>query len=175
MKSHFHSLITGIAIAGVLTLTGPAWCEPAPAEDAKARDVRKLLQVSGIYDQLNLIKNNLLNQYSMGFSRAYPKIPDAFWEDYYELIEQKDIDALVNKIVPVYSKHMSHEVVLKLIEMFETPFWEEWKSKMPAISREAGQIGSVWGQELLQSPVFNQKLQDLIKKHRLEEQNPGPQ
>ena len=139
--------------------------------NTKAEDIRRLLKVSGIHDQLKIVKNNLLNQYSMGFSGAYPKTPDAFWEDYYLLIGQKDIDTLVERMVPVYDKNMSHEVIRKLIEMFETPFWEEWKVKMPAISREAGQIGSEWGQALLQSEGFNKKLDALIQKHDLKNLN----
>ncbi len=168
MRSNPLSKIIGAAVAVLLFIAGPAFGITAGPGGQKARDIRKLLEVSGIYDQLNLMKNNLLNQYSMGFSRAYPKAPDAFWEEYYQLIGQQDIDTLVDKMIPVYDKNMSHEVVRELIKMFETPFWEEWKVKMPAISREAGQIGSVWGQELLQSDAFNKNLAGLIKQHDLE-------
>ncbi len=168
MRSNLLFKITLTAVAVLLFMVSLASGVAAGPSDAKARDIRKLLEASGIYDQLNLMKDNLLNQYSMGFSRAYPKMPDAFWQEYYQLIGQQDIDTLVDKIVPVYDKNMSHEVVRKLIEMFETPFWEEWKVKMPAISREAGQIGSVWGQELLQSEAFSKSLEALIQKHDLE-------
>ncbi len=168
MRSNLFFKITLTAVAVLLFIVGLASGVAADPSDAKARDIRKLLEASGIYDQLNFMKDNLLNQYSMGFSRAYPKMPDAFWQEYYQLIGQQDIDTLVDKIVPVYDKNMSHEVVRKLIEMFETPFWEEWKVKMPAISREAGQIGSVWGQELLQSEAFSKSLEALIQKHDLE-------
>jgi len=168
MRSNLLFKITGTAVAVLLFIAGLACGVAADPSGAKARDIRKLLEASGIYDQLNLMKNNLLNQYSMGFSRAYPKMPDAFWQEYYQLIGQQDIDALVERMIPVYDKNMSHEVVRKLIEMFETPFWEEWKVKMPAISREAGQIGSVWGQELLQSEAFSKSLEALIQKHDLE-------
>ena len=171
MRSNLLFKIIGTAVAVLLFIAGLASGEAADASDAKARDIRKLLEASGIYDQLNLMKNNLLNQYSMGFSRAYPKTPDAFWQEYYQLIGQQDIDALVERMIPVYDKNMSHEVIRKLIEMFETPFWEEWKVKMPAISREAGQIGSVWGQELLQSDAFNNSLKALIRNHGLEDLN----
>ncbi len=160
--------ITGTAIAVLLFIAGSALGAGADPGNQKNRDIRKLLEVSGIYDQLQLMKNNLLNQYSMGFAGAYPKTPDAFWEEYYQLIRQEDIDTLVEKIIPVYDKNMSHEVVRELIKMFETPFWEEWKVKMPAISREAGRIGSVWGQERLQSDAFNKNLKALIQKHDLE-------
>jgi len=168
MRSNLLFKITLTAVAMLLFMVSLASGVAAGPSDAKARDIRKLLEASGIYDQLNFMKDNLLNQYSMGFSRAYPKMPDAFWQEYYQLIGQQDIDTLVDKIVPVYDKNMSHEVVRKLIEMFETPFWEEWKVKMPAISREAGQIGSVWGQELLQSEAFSKSLEALIQKHDLE-------
>ncbi len=137
----------------------------------KTEDIRRLLKVAGIHDQLHIVKNNLLNQYSMGFAGAYPKMPDTFWEEYYQLIGQQDIDNLVERMIPVYDKNMSHEVIRKLIEMFETPFWEEWKVKMPAISREAGLIGSEWGQALLQSEAFNKNLKELIQKHDLESLN----
>ena len=170
MRSNLYSKITGSAVAVLLCLSvaSLAFGVTANLGNSKAEDIRKLLKVSGIHDQLNIVKNNLLNQYSMGFSGAYPKTPDAFWEEYYELIGQQDVDTLVEKMIPVYDKNMSHEVIRKLIEMFQTPFWEEWKVKMPAISREAGQIGSEWGQALLQSEAFNKKLEALIQKHDLE-------
>jgi hypothetical protein len=139
--------------------------------NTKTEDIRRLLKVAGIHDQLHIVKNNLLNQYSMGFAGSYPKTPDAFWEEYYQLITQEDIDTLVERMIPVYDKNMSHDVIRKLIEMFETPFWEEWKVKMPAISREAGQIGSEWGQALLRSDTFNKNLQTLIQKHDLDRLN----
>ena len=82
------------------------------------------------------------------------------------------MDNLIDRVIPVYDKHMSHETVKKLITMFKTPFWDEWKEKMPQISREAGVIGSEWGREHTQSEAFNKKLQGLIKKYELEKLNP---
>jgi hypothetical protein len=58
--------------------------------------------------------------------------------------------------------------------MFETPFWDEWKEKMPQISREAGVIGSEWGREITQSKAFNKQLEGLIEKYELEKLNPTP-
>ncbi len=173
MRLNLYSKIAGSAVAVLiyLTVVNLAFGVTANLDNTKAEDIRKLLKVAGIHDQLHIVKNNLLNQYSMGFAGAYPKMPDAFWEEYYGLIGQQDIDTLVERMIPVYDKNMSHKVIRKLIEMFETPFWEEWKVKMPAISREAGLIGSEWGQALLQSDTFNKNLQALIQKHDLENLN----
>ena len=168
MRPKFIFRITGTLTVLLFIFAGLSFGVTANLDNTKAEDIRKLLKVSGIYDQLHIEKNHLLSQYSMGFAGAYPKMPDAFWEEYYQLIGQQDIDTLVERMIPVYDKNMSHEVIRKLIEMFETPFWEEWKVKMPAISREAGLIGSEWGQALLQSDTFNKKLEGLIQKHDLE-------
>ena len=168
MSPKFIFRITGTLTVLCFIFFGLGCDDTANLGNTKAEDIRRLLKVAGIHDQLHIVKNNLLNQYSMGFAGAYPKMPDAFWEEYYQLIGQQDIDTLVERMIPVYDKNMSHEVIRKLIEMFETPFWEEWKVKMPAISREAGLIGSEWGQALLQSDTFNEKLKGLIQKHDLE-------
>ena len=106
--------------------------------------------------------------YRAAYVEHLDQAPDAFWDEYHQLIGQKDMDTLIERVIPVYDKHMSHETIRRLIEMFETPFWQEWKQKMPAISREAGIVGSEWGAEMIQSDAFNAKLDALIQKHHLE-------
>ena len=145
--------------------------KPVFSETEKERDIIRLLEVSGIRKQLTYMQDTLMNSMSMMISGSFPKIPDGFWKEFNQLIGKKEMDDLVQKIIPVYDKHMSHETVKKLIEMFETPFWEEWKEKMPQISREAGLIGSEWGKELSESPAFNKKIDELVKKYELEKIN----
>ena len=147
---------------------------PVYSETEKVRDIKRLLEVSGILDRLSYMQESLLNNVSMMVTAPFPKVPDAFWGEFNQLIGKKEMDNLIDRVIPVYDKHMSHETVKKLITMFKTPFWDEWKEKMPQISREAGVIGSEWGREHTQSEAFNKKLQDLIKKYELEKLNPPP-
>ena len=147
---------------------------PVYSETEKVRDIKRLLEVSGILDRLSYMQESLLNNVSMMVTAPFPKVPDAFWGEFNQLIGKKEMDDLIDRVIPVYDKHMSHETIKKLITMFKTPFWDEWKEKMPQISREAGVIGSEWGREHTQSEAFNKKLQDLIKKYELEKLNPPP-
>ena len=147
---------------------------PVYSETEKTEDIRKLLKVSGILDRLSYMQESLLSNISMMVTAPFAKVPDAFWGEFSQLIGKKEMDDLIDRVIPVYDKHMSHETVKKLITMFETPFWNEWKEKMPQISREAGLIGSEWGREYTQSEAFNKKLQDLIKKYELEKLNLPP-
>ena len=147
---------------------------PVYSETEKVRDIKRLLEVSGILDRLSYMQESLLNNVSMMVTAHFPNVPDAFWGEFNKLIGKKEMDDLIDRVIPVYDKHMSHETIKKLITMFKTPFWDEWKEKMPQISREAGVIGSEWGREHTQSEVFNKKLQGLIKKYELEKLNPTP-
>ncbi len=162
--------VTAVALLmlGWVFSSTPLWAESSPG---KIQDIRKLLKLSGIEDQLSYMKDGLLNSYGSMINATYPKAPEAFWDDYYALIGEKEMAALIEKIIPVYDKHMSHEVIRKMNVMFENPFWEEWKTKMPLISREAGIIGSKWGQELVQSDAFVKKVDALIDTHQLDKLN----
>jgi uncharacterized protein len=147
---------------------------PVFSETERKQDIRKLLKVSGILDQLSYMEDSLMNNVSMMVTGSFAKIPEPFWGDFNKLMGKNEMDELVERVIPVYEKHMSAETVKKLIAMFETPFWNMWKEKMPKISREAGVIGSEWGREITQSKAFNEKLENLIKKHKLEKLNSAP-
>ena len=104
-------------------------------------------------------------------SLTYPEVPDSFWDEFNKLIGKEEMDVLIDRVLLVYNKHMSHEAIKQLIKMFSTVFWEEWKQKMPTISKEAGLIGSQWTQELSQSETFKNKVDDLVKKYELDKIN----
>ncbi|PIR01204.1 MAG: hypothetical protein COV66_01970 [Nitrospinae bacterium CG11_big_fil_rev_8_21_14_0_20_45_15] len=164
-KNSFQLLQLGLLVFFLLCVSSfSAW---ADEETVKREDVKKLLKVSGLYDQMLLMKNNLLDTFGATIAFSYPNVPTAFWDEFGDLVEQKDMAQLIDDVAAVYEKHMSHEVILKLIEMFETPFWAEWRSKMPAISQEAGIVGVEWAQKITQSGEFNQRVDALIAKHQL--------
>lgn len=154
----------------------PLLMSPAAAETnpEKIKSIKKLLVVSGIQEQLSYMKEGVLNSYSQMIATAYPKVPDAFWTDFNGLVGEKDMDALIEQVIPVYDKHMTHEAIVKLNAMFETPFWKEWREKMPLISREAGIAGQKWLHKTTQSKIFKEKIDQLVAKHELEKLNAAP-
>ena len=166
MKLFFNKINTAVLLILLVAMANPAF-----SETEKEKDIKKLLQVSGILSQLTYMQDTLLNSLSMMISASFAKVPDEFWHEFNQLVGEKEMNDLVQRILPVYDKHMSHATVKKLIEMFETPFWEEWKKKMPQISREAGIIGSQWGREFSESEAVNKKIDEMIKKYELEKLN----
>ena len=97
------------------------------------------------------------------------------YSDFNKLAGKEETKILLDRIVLVYDKHMTHDVIKQLIKMFSTPFWIEWKQKMPAISKEAGLVGSEWTQEIMQSESFKKKLDSLVSKYDLEKLNSMPE
>lgn len=166
MKLFFNKINTAVLLILLVAMANPAF-----SETEKEKDIKKLLQVSGILSQLTYMQDTLLNSLSMMISASFAKVPDEFWHEFNQLVGEKEMNDLVQRILPVYDKHMSHATVKKLIEMFETPFWDEWKKKMPEISREAGIIGSRWGREFSESEAVNKKIDEMIKKYELEKLN----
>ena len=141
----------------------------------KNQDILKLLEVSGLLDQMNYIKEGVTNSYARVISLTYPKVPDQFWDDFNKLVGKEEMKVLLDRVVLVYDKHMTHDVIKQLIKMFSTPFWIEWKQKMPTISKEAGLVGSQWTQKIIQSESFKKKLDNLVRKHDLENLNSIPE
>ena len=137
----------------------------------KKKDILKLLEVSGLLTQMSYIEDGIINPYARMISLTYPEVPDPFWDEFNKLVDENDMNLLMDRVVLVYNKHISHEAIKQLIKMFSTVFWEEWKQKMPTISKEAGLIGSQWTQELSQSETFKNKVDDLVKKYELDKIN----
>jgi len=163
-------VLTGLAL-GLWVLQGTVLAEVEPNPE-KIRDIHKLLEVSGLLEQMDYNKDRVLPPLSRMVSISYPKTPDEFWHEFNALIGTEETNRLMDRVVLVYNKHVSHEAVKQLIEMFSTPFWEEWKQKMPLISREAGLEATQWAQELLQSESLKKKIDALIQKYDLEKLNP---
>ena len=173
-KPDKRPLVLTFLIGCLLLFHSIVFAETNPTID-KNRDILKLLEVSGLLEQMDYIRDEATNSYARVISLTYPKVPDQFWDDFGKLAGKEEMKVLLDRVVAVYNKHMTHDVIKQLIKMFSTPFWVEWKQKMPAISREAGLIGSEWTQELLQSESFKKKLDNLVRKHNLEELTSMPE
>ena len=169
-KPKKQALVFFVFIAHIIFFHIIAYAETLPTLEKK-RDIIKLLEVSGILEQMDYIKEGATNSYARIISLTYPKVPSPFWDEFNKLVGNEEINELIGRVILVYNKHMSHDAIKQLIKMFSTSFWEEWKQKMPAISREAGLIGSEWTQELLQSDSFKNKVDGLVRKYDLEKLN----
>ena len=76
----------------MILLTGMAGAESNPE---KIQNIKKLLLVSGIQEQLSYMKNGVMNSYSQMIGSAYPEVPDAFWAEFNALIGDREMALLI--------------------------------------------------------------------------------
>lgn len=85
------------------------------------------------------MQKNMINQ----FRSMIPEIPDSFWDTV-------DASVLVDRLVPVYVKHLTIEDMKAAIAFFQSTAGQKILDKTPAITVESMKIGEQLGKELIQ-------------------------
>ncbi|MCI0329507.1 MAG: DUF2059 domain-containing protein [candidate division Zixibacteria bacterium] len=125
------------------TPAAPAQNKPAAAKTGatKAADIKTLLSLTQAGELAVSMMQEMLNSYR----QSLPKVPDEFWLKFAKKIKTED---LVEMLVPIYDRHLTHADVTSLIEFFESPVGKKLISVQPAIMKESMQVGQVWGEKL---------------------------
>jgi hypothetical protein len=112
----------------------------APADDsaAKRQDIRKLLEVTGSAK----LGQQVLAQMMQTFKSTNPKVPEEFWD---EVMKEFDSGTMIDLVVPVYEKHLTHEDVKGMLAFYESPLGQKLIAVTPAITQESMQAGQQWG------------------------------
>lgn len=107
----------------------------------KTTDIRTLLALTQAGEMAVRMMQEMLNSYRQGL----PQVPDEFWAGFAKKIKTED---LVDMLVPVYDRHLSHSEVVSLIGFFEGPVGKKLISVQPSIMKESMQIGQQWGEKI---------------------------
>ncbi len=110
-------------------------------ESAKRKDIRKLLEITGSAKIGVQVANQVLNQLKM----TAPNVPEEFWTEFKKDMSEQ---GLIDLIVPIYDKHLTHEEVKALIKFFQTPAGKSYVKKLPAITQESQIAGQKWGRDI---------------------------
>ena len=136
-----------LAVAAALTFgylggalsVAPAFAEAQVRTDpAKQADIQKLMNLTGAGN----LGMQAMDQMILSMKGAMASVPEKFWT---EFRKEVNADELVNLIIPVYDKHLSHAEIKELIKFYETPVGKKMISVMPAITAESMQVGQQWG------------------------------
>ena len=68
-------------------------------------------------------------------------------------------DELIDLIVPVYDRNLTHDDVKELIRFYQSPTGRKFVSVLPKITQESMVVGEKWGRELAMKVMA--KLQSL--------------
>lgn len=117
----------------------------------KEREIRKLLQATGVAKAVTGMKGQMIEQYRT----ILPHVPKAFWDDFEE---ELDVDELITLMLPVYDKHLSLEDIKAVNAFYETPAGKRLTEKTPIMTAEGFAIGRKWGES--KGKLVEQRLKD---------------
>ncbi len=136
-----------ILIVTALALTflsaGSATAQTTPAEDAAAKrqDIQKLLETTGAAK----LGVQMVTQMLDIFKQQHPDVPGTVWD---EFTNEFNAGSLMDLVIPIYDKHLTHEDVKGLIAFNESPLGRKVNSVMPTVLQESMAAGQQWGMEV---------------------------
>lgn len=151
MKS-MKTLICCLVIPGVLCLAA----EPAMADKAKNKQIRKLLRLTGAAAMAKQVMGQMLQN----LKPAFPKVPEKFWTKF---AKKANTTELVDKLVPVYAKHLSLADLKGLVKFYKSPVGRKYVKVQPFIVKDSMRIGRGWGLKLANDVVKELKRQGYRK------------
>jgi uncharacterized protein len=116
--------------------------------EEKRRDIVRLLELTRAADLgtqiIQQMTGSLRESFAMLPAESRDKIFKVFQE---EMSKEFSKEKMIELVVPIYDRHLSAEDVKGLIAFYETPLGRRTIEVMPAIAREAYEVGASRGRE----------------------------
>lgn len=136
--------LTGILIVSLALGTlpgGPVAAQSAAAEDsAKAATVRHLLQQTNAAQLMVSGMETILPAQRA----ANPQVPAAFWDAFMARV-RRDLPALIDSLVPVYTSRFSQAELDDLVRFYDSPTGQHLAKEQVTMVQESSAIGQRWG------------------------------
>lgn len=127
----------------ILAITFLAFGVFTNAQTSKDVKIVELLETMGSTQAMKTSFEYMINYYKQN----NPQISSQYWDN---SLKHVDYNELVQKLVPVYSKHFTEQEIVDLLNFYNTSTGKKMIEKMPAILEESMEIGRKWGIELAQ-------------------------
>lgn len=140
--------VASVLLLTVTTVSVPALAQPTTdtlqinntEEIEKVNNIKELLAITGAKNLAQQVMNQMLGS----IKSQYPQVPQKFWDTF---LEETNVDRMIDKLVPVYSKYLTNEDVKGLIRFYQTPLGKKTLVSLPQISRDSITIGQQYGLE----------------------------
>ena len=127
----------------ILAITFLAFGVFTTAQTSKEVKIVELLETMGSTQAMKTSFEYMINYYK----QTNPQISSQYWDN---SLKHVDYNELVQKLVPVYSKHFTEQEIESLITFYRSTTGKKMIDKMPLILQESMEIGRMWGVELAQ-------------------------
>ncbi len=125
-------------------------------DPAKEADIRHLLQATGATKNAAAMMKRMADQVKPLLENALPpgerrhQIAETFMD---RLVTRATPDGLIQRLIPVYDKHLSHEEIKGLIGFYESPLGRRYVEVLPDLLQDSYAVSNQWGQEIGQQVI----------------------
>ena len=132
--------------------------KPAGSQQASAEQVRKLLDMLQIRDNLQITLDAMKNQMQRGSEamlreKVAQPTPDQL-KEVDKIVEQEfatiTMDDLIRDVVPVYQRHLTKSDVDALLAFYSSPVGQKLRREEPAMMRESMEATSAGQREKME-------------------------
>jgi hypothetical protein len=115
--------------------------EDAPIDPAKEAEIRKLIENTGVKENMKLVMGRMFETYR----KKYPEVPADFWT---QMDSDANLDDLISRLVPVYARYYTIDDIKAINGFYNSPTGQHMKEMQPQIVGASMLVGQQWGREI---------------------------
>lgn len=162
-------LLTGLVSLCFILVSIPAFGQGNTATNPESA---KLFANSGGANSIKKFEKQLLAKYSKKLNSSYEKIPEEFWDDFFNVMTPEgEIETLFESTYRVYDKTFTPDEINLLNRYLMVPVLQKWIKLSPKISAEQTSILEKESEVLLEDSAFNTKLEKLRAKYEFDKKH----
>ncbi len=158
------------AAAATPAATTTAANPPAPIDPAKAAEIRKMIQASGIESTMKVVMVRVLEAER---ARNYT-LPAEFWN---RAESEMDTADLVNQLIPLYDRYYSLDDLKAINAFYASPAGQHMIAVKTQLTTEAMKIGQQWGRNMgqkIMSEMEEEKVKAALRDTNAAPSSPAP-
>ncbi|PIP73124.1 MAG: hypothetical protein COW89_03295 [Nitrospinae bacterium CG22_combo_CG10-13_8_21_14_all_47_10] len=158
-----NKLTTALLSFCFINVASPAFSQ---GTTTKNPELPKLFASSGGTQAVKKFEKQLLAEYSKKLTTTYEKIPDAFWDDFFNIMTPDgEIESLFESTYGIYEQYFTPDEIKLLNRYLTVPVLQKWIELSPKINQEQALLLEESSKGLLEDPAFNGKLEKLGEKY----------
>lgn len=148
------SSLMALLLISALLMAQLTVAESRSIDSAKIADIKRLVKVMGIIGPAFRFARSQLDSHIFAIQKTHPEVPQNLLSQIKkELMSsiQSRIwtpGGLVERLIPVYDKYLTHAEIKESIKFFESPVGKKWLSITMAMMRDSMLAGEQWEREI---------------------------
>ncbi|SFG95169.1 DUF2059 domain-containing protein [Pedobacter insulae] len=106
--------------------------------------IQKMILVSGSDKTYKVAISQMIDM--MGKQNS--NVPKEFLDKMNTKFTQSSIADLIDKLVPIYKKHLTLSEINQMIAFYQSPVGKKFAEKTPLITQESMMVGQQWGMKI---------------------------